>query len=110
MEVSKKGKIDIYRLEALLDQWEGITYLDTESEDCSFIHRKKGVELNHIKTSIKEDYRIQKCILAGKNTNFNQFKQRGTDMTNLSMDSELRLGTPEKGGPPPVNSLWGTPT
>ena len=83
VEVSKKGKIDVYRLEALLDQWEEITCPDTESEDYSFIHGKKGVELNHIKSSIKEDYRIYKCVLSGRNANFNQFKPRGTDMTNL---------------------------
>ena len=42
VEVSKKGKINVYRLEALLDQWEEITCPDTESDDYSFIHGKNG--------------------------------------------------------------------
>ena len=111
IKISKSGqKVDINRLNILIDQSEEITNPDMESEEYSFINGEKGRQLNHIKIGMKEEYRIYKDILTGRNANFNQFKPRGTDMTNLRQDSELRLGTPEKGSqnPPPAGTQLGT--
>ena len=63
--------------------------LDEESEDYNLIHGGKGSLLNHIRIYMREDYKIHKDILKGRNVNFNQFKCRGKDMFVIRQDSEL---------------------
>ena len=89
-------RVDIQRFNELIDLVDGITRLDEESDDYSFIYRSMGSLLDHIRTQMRNEYRIYKDITGGMYANFNQFEHRSTNMSQRRQDLEPQGNTPVK--------------